>query len=83
MKAVFHLSCGPSCPLALEYRWKHMEKANAWCYRGQAQHNILFRAFKRAYDRKAVESADKELSDAAARGESAQSGSKQVVKAGL
>ncbi|CAK0897756.1 unnamed protein product, partial [Prorocentrum cordatum] len=34
MKAVIKISIGANCPLALEYRWKHMEKANAWCYRG-------------------------------------------------
>eukprot|EP00959_Pyramimonas_sp_CCMP1952_P149258 3122846-Pyramimonas_sp.AAC.1 len=29
MRAAIKMSVGPSCPLALECRWGHMEKANA------------------------------------------------------
>eukprot|EP00959_Pyramimonas_sp_CCMP1952_P446914 9357572-Pyramimonas_sp.AAC.1 len=77
---VVKMSVGATCPLALEYRWKHMEKANAWCYRGRAQHNLLQRAFCRAYSAKMVNDAEALVAMA---GGDAPAGAKAVVKAGL
>ena len=58
-----------------------MEKSNAWCYRGRAQHDILEGTMKRAYSQAAIDRARQELAAAAERGGDV-SAAKQTVKAG-
>ena len=52
---------GPNCPLALEYRWKHMEEANGWHHIGRAQHNLSLRGLSAAFTRGVVEDAEAEM----------------------
>lgn len=72
------------CPLALEYRWKHMEAANNYCYRARAVHDLGYRAFASAFPRKEVDDAQADLVAAAAGGRCVQdmTAAKNRVKAG-
>lgn len=46
--------------IALTYRWKGFEKANAWCYRGRKQHDLLLRGLKRLWKPKAIRDAEEQ-----------------------
>eukprot|EP00959_Pyramimonas_sp_CCMP1952_P020249 427412-Pyramimonas_sp.AAC.1 len=58
-----------------------MERANARCHRARAQHDLRLRSFRRAFDRFAVEAAERELASVAVDDE-APAGATQTVKAG-
>ena len=58
--AVYQRTLGPNCEEALEYRWKHMESANAWCCRLRAQHDMGYRFFV-AHGRKRISSKPKQM----------------------
>lgn len=77
--AVF-ASAYPSCPLALEYRWKAMEAVNATMYRGRAQHNLAFLMVSHVHDEKAYRKAEQELAAAA---DTDLLGARSTVKLGL
>jgi hypothetical protein len=64
-RAAVFLSLGNGCCLALEYRWKGVERATAWCYRGRRQHDLFGRAVARTYDAAAVRRAEEEILHAA------------------
>ena len=48
-KGVAMISLGSGCDLALEYRWKHMERGLGWAVRGRSQHGLLDRALEVAF----------------------------------
>ena len=75
---VVSLTIGAKCPLALEYRWKHMEKANALCYRGRAQHDLGRRAWIRAYKPADIRKAEDAVREA---GSGAAPVAKTIIKA--
>ena len=51
------LSLGMGMQTAEVYRWKGVEDANCYYYRGRAQHEIFSNAFKLQWDRKACDAA--------------------------
>ena len=51
-KGVVMISLGSGCDLALEYRWKHMERGLGWAVRGRSQHGLLDRALKVVFTKK-------------------------------
>ena len=65
------MSLGGGCCLALEYRWKGMEAAGAYCLRARSQHGLLERAFLAKFkstqhlDEKAMEQMKEDGEDAA------------------
>ena len=75
-------SIGHGCPLAVLYRWKHLERASCWCHRARAQHQLLDRAFTRVFSPKDIEQAQSELNDANAQGDD-NAGAKTTVQATL
>ena len=56
-------SLGGGCCLALLYRWKGIEQASAYIYRGRRQHDLLGRAFKRAFDPARVARAEADMAN--------------------
>ena len=58
---IFRIISGPSCPLALEYRWKNVEEGACWDYRGRACHDVSHLTFQEAYDTAAIKQARERL----------------------
>jgi len=67
----------------LEYRWKYMERAMAWCFRGRRFHRILDRALKLMFTTKDIETAEAAAVRAALNGEDVAPDAKKKIKAGL
>ena len=79
-KAAIMMSLSSGCPVALEYRWKHMERAMGWAYRGRAQHDLLQRALQASFLQKDIEKA---VANVQAAGEDgAEISAKQTVRTG-
>ena len=78
------IMCGPDCPLALEYRWKHMPEANSWSYRSRALHDIGGRAFEAGFTREKIGVAQVEVAAAVAAGLPVENlvAQNQTIKAG-
>ena len=68
--------------VALEYRWKGFEQANATCDRSCHQHNLLPRALQKTFPQAVVARAQIELNDAARQGNEAAAVTKRNVKGG-
>ena len=54
----------PGCPLALLYRWKHMDRALGFLARGVAQNGLLPRALRLMWSQQAVDQAAAEAENA-------------------
>ena len=80
-KGAIMRSVGSGCPLALEYRWKHMERAQGYICRLRKQHNILENGMRREFTKAEFERAERQIEQQAANGgEGNVSGAKQTVK---
>jgi hypothetical protein len=51
-EGVVMISVNAGCDLALEYRWKYMERGLGWAVRGRSQHGLLDRALRVAFTKK-------------------------------
>ena len=80
--AAAKMACGTNCPLALEYRWKNMERAAGVIYRGRAIHNLAGRSWQQAWSQRQIRDAQREVEAGAAAGQDCVA-SKRIVKAGL
>ena len=82
-KGAIMRSLGSGCPLALEYRWKHMEKAQGWICRLRKQHNILELGMRQESKKKELENAERQIQQQVASGSDDNVGSaKRTVKVG-
>ena len=79
-KAAIMMSLGSGCDLALEYRWKNIERVFGWAHRGRAEHDLLLRGLQIACKQNDIELAIKEIQ--AASTDDASVAAKQAVKAG-
>lgn len=58
------LAVGGKMEVPLQYRWKGVEKANAWCFRGRKLHNLLSRAIARVWPERVVRQAQLQVQQA-------------------
>ena len=48
-KELTRTDLGPGCPVALAYRWKHMDRAQAYMGRGRGRHDLLGQSLRRMW----------------------------------
>jgi hypothetical protein len=82
IKVAVMMSLGAGCELALEYRWKNMERGLGWVVRGRSQHGLLDRSLKAAFSKKDIETAARQVQAAANDDAAIPVGSRHTVKAG-
>lgn len=82
IRGAIAISFGSGCDLALEYRWKNMERGIAWSLRCRLQHKLLDRAVALAFSRSSIDQAVAALEAVGPDDDGVLVGHKQTVKAG-
>ena len=58
-QTAMRMALGKGLVEALEYRWKGMEQAAAWTYRGRALHDVLLHTLRRLWKKPELEAAER------------------------